>query len=74
VKKWVTHSWWYSREKKDSVHTIESEKNFKRESADGFWVSGAEILYIFCVCIIILLSIVKVSYSMYNLLCMLFCL
>ena len=36
VKRRVTYSWWYSHEKKDSEHTIESEKNFKRESADGF--------------------------------------
>ena len=36
VKRRVTYSWWHSYEKKDSEHTIESEKNFKRESADGF--------------------------------------
>ena len=60
VKRWVTYSWWYSHEKKDSEHTIESEKNFKRESADGSRVSCAGILCIFCACIIILLSVVKV--------------
>ena len=34
--------------RQDLMHTIESEKYFKRESADGFWVSWAGVLYVLC--------------------------
>ena len=44
----------------NSEHTIGSGRNFNGKYADGSRVSCAGILCIFCACIIILLSVVKV--------------